>query len=64
MSTNSGKPAKPERLLDFLELAAGHLESKGIDSARLDAELLLARALDVSRVEAGFVVTGHTEFHG
>ena len=51
MSAGTDKPAKPERLLDFLELAAGHLEAKGVDTARLDAELLLARALGASRVE-------------
>jgi len=42
---------KPRRLIEFLELAAGHLASKGIDTARLDAELLLAEVLGLSRVE-------------
>jgi release factor glutamine methyltransferase len=51
VSAGNDKPAKPERLLDFLELATGHLETKGVDTARLDAELLLARALGISRVE-------------
>lgn len=51
MSSGNDKPTKPERLLDFLELATGHLEAKGVDTARLDAELLLARALGASRVE-------------
>jgi len=41
----------PSRLLEYLELAAGHLEAKGIESARLDAELLLADVLALERVE-------------
>jgi release factor glutamine methyltransferase len=41
----------PRRLLDFLELAHRHLESKGIAGARLDAELLLAEVLGMSRIE-------------
>jgi release factor glutamine methyltransferase len=41
----------PSRLLEYLELAAGHLEAKGIESARLDAELLLASVLTLERVE-------------
>ena len=47
MKTN----AKPERLIEYLELATGHLSAKGVDTARLDAELLLASALGVTRVE-------------
>jgi len=41
----------PRRLLDFLELAHRHLESKGIAGARLDAELLLCEVLGLGRVE-------------
>jgi release factor glutamine methyltransferase len=44
------RPA-PQRLLDYLTLAQEHLGAKGIDSARLDAELLLAATLSLSRVE-------------
>ncbi len=41
----------PRVLLDYLKLATGFLEGKGIDGARLDAEVLLAHALGLSRVE-------------
>ena len=41
----------PSRLLEYLELAAGHLEAKGVESARLDAELLLSNVLGLERVE-------------
>lgn len=44
------KPA-PSRLLEYLELATGHLQTKGVESARLDAELLLADVLGLERVE-------------
>jgi release factor glutamine methyltransferase len=44
------RPA-PQRLIDFLTLASEHLAAKGIDGARLDAELLLAHALGLTRVE-------------
>lgn len=44
------RPA-PHLLLDYLTLAAEHLGSKGVDSSRLDAELLLADVLGMSRVE-------------
>jgi len=42
---------RPSVLIDYLQLAQDHLRSKGVDSARLDAELLLAEALGLSRVE-------------
>jgi release factor glutamine methyltransferase len=42
---------RPTLLIDYLQLAQNHLHSKGVDSARLDAELLLAEALGLSRVE-------------
>jgi len=41
----------PKRLLDYLKLAGDHLRAKGIENDRLDAELLLAEALGMSRVE-------------
>lgn len=41
----------PKRLIDYLKLAADHLRAKGVDSHRLDAELLMAEALGASRVE-------------
>jgi release factor glutamine methyltransferase len=44
------KPA-PRVLIDYLTLATEHLGGKGVDSARLDAELLLASVLGLSRVE-------------
>lgn len=43
--------AKPSRLIDYLTLAHEYLESKGISGARLDAELLLAEVVNLSRVE-------------
>ena len=45
------KAAPPRLLLDYLTLAAEHLGGKGVDSARLDAELLLASVLGMSRVQ-------------
>jgi len=41
----------PKLLIDFLKLASDHLATKGIDSARLDAELLLADALGLTRMQ-------------
>jgi release factor glutamine methyltransferase len=43
--------AEPTRLIDYLTLACRHLEKKGIASPRLDAELLLAATLGLSRLE-------------
>lgn len=43
--------SKPRTLLDYLTLATGFLEGKGIEGARLDAEVLLAFALELTRVE-------------
>lgn len=40
----------PWTVLKLLRAAAGHLSSRGIDSARLDAELLLARVIDCDRL--------------
>jgi len=41
----------PKRLIDYLRLAGDHLRAKGVENDRLDAELLLAEALGMSRVE-------------
>jgi release factor glutamine methyltransferase len=41
----------PQRLIDYLTLAHEHLGTKGVETARLDAELLLAHVLGLSRVE-------------
>jgi release factor glutamine methyltransferase len=41
----------PKHLIDFLRLAGDHLRSKGIESHRLDAELLMSEALGLTRVE-------------
>lgn len=43
--------APPSRLIDYLTLAHEYLESKEIEGARLDAELLLAEVVGLSRVE-------------
>ena len=43
--------AAPTKLLDYLKLADGHLAARGVESSRLDAELLLAHALGIGRVE-------------
>jgi release factor glutamine methyltransferase len=49
VSTQRNEP--PKRLLDYLRLAGDHLRVKGVENERLDAELLLADALGMSRVE-------------
>ena len=36
----------PSRLLEYLELAAGHLEAKGVESASFDKGLLLVKCKD------------------
>ena len=43
--------AAPKLLIDYLKLASDHLAGKGVESARLDAELLLADALGLSRMQ-------------
>ncbi|MGK7312153.1 MAG: peptide chain release factor N(5)-glutamine methyltransferase [Candidatus Longimicrobiales bacterium M2_2A_002] len=43
--------ASPPRPLDLTRLAAGHLAEKGIEEARLDAELLLAHVLGIRRLD-------------
>ncbi len=49
MSDTKANP--PKLLLEYLKLASDHLTGKGVDSARLDAELLLADALGLSRMQ-------------
>jgi len=49
--TAAKAPMSPKRLLDYLNLAREYLETKGIESARLDAELMLAEVLGLSRIE-------------
>lgn len=50
-------PSEPERplttwtVLSLLQWTAGHFEEHGIETARLDAEVLLAHALEVSRLQ-------------
>jgi len=41
----------PTKLIDYLKLATDHFAAKGIESARLDAELLLGHATGLERVE-------------
>ncbi len=41
----------PYRVLDILKLSAEYLEKKGIDNARLNAELLLGHILKLNRVQ-------------
>lgn len=43
--------AAPRTLMDYLGLAAGHLKASGIESHRLDAEVLLADILGVDRIQ-------------
>ncbi|HUE77518.1 MAG TPA: peptide chain release factor N(5)-glutamine methyltransferase [Longimicrobiales bacterium] len=47
-AASAGPPARP---LDLTRLAAEHLASRGIEDARLDAELLLAHVLGVRRLD-------------
>ncbi len=47
----SARVAEPSRLIDYLTLAHRHLEKKGVASPRLDAELLLAATLGLTRIE-------------
>lgn len=41
----------PRTVLEILRWTTGYFEDKGIDSARLDAELLLSHVLDLERIE-------------
>jgi release factor glutamine methyltransferase len=51
MSIRDDKRQPPTRLLDYLNLAREYLETKGVESARLDAELMLAEVLGLSRIQ-------------
>ena len=44
-------PASPPRPLELTRLAAEHLAGKGIEDARLEAELLLAHVLGIRRLD-------------
>ena len=48
---SNGKASAPKLLIEYLKLASDHLAAKGIDTARLDAELLLADALGLTRMQ-------------
>ncbi|HYB99681.1 MAG TPA: peptide chain release factor N(5)-glutamine methyltransferase [Candidatus Limnocylindrales bacterium] len=50
MSSATGTD-NPRSLLDYLRLTEGFLAGKGIDSPRLDSELLLASVLGMTRVQ-------------
>lgn len=49
--TTPPSPSAPKQLIDFLRLADDHLRAKGIESHRLDAELLMSEVLGLARVE-------------
>lgn len=46
-----GSPTQPPRPLELTRLAAEHLAEKGIEEARLEAELLLAHVLGIRRLD-------------
>lgn len=43
--------AAPRALLEYLNLAAGHLKASGVENPRLDAEVLLADVLGIERIQ-------------
>lgn len=43
--------APPRTLMEYLQLASGHLKACGIESHRLDAEVLLADTLEIDRIQ-------------
>ncbi|HEX9641787.1 MAG TPA: peptide chain release factor N(5)-glutamine methyltransferase [Candidatus Krumholzibacteria bacterium] len=45
------RPQELRRPLELIKLSAEFLAEKGVENARLDAELLLARVLDVNRLQ-------------
>lgn len=45
------RPQELRRPLELIKLSAEYLAEKGVENARLDAELLLARVLDVNRLQ-------------
>lgn len=50
-STESEQAASPGTILDLLKVSADYLARKGVDTPRLDAELLLCRVLDLDRLQ-------------
>jgi len=51
MSAQGAGASQPWTVLELLRWTTEHFESKGIDTARLDAEILLAHALESSRMQ-------------
>ncbi|MFW6163941.1 MAG: peptide chain release factor N(5)-glutamine methyltransferase [Planctomycetota bacterium] len=51
MSASTPSPGEPWTILRLLDWTTRFFESKGIDTARLDAELLLAHALGCRRID-------------
>lgn len=47
----AGSGEGPWTVLRMIRFSAGYLEEKGVESARLDAELLLAHALETNRLQ-------------
>jgi release factor glutamine methyltransferase len=47
----TGSPDRPVTIADVLARTTGYLEGKGVESPRLDAELILSHALGLGRVE-------------
>jgi len=43
--------ASPRTVMDYLQLATGHLDASGVESPRLDAEVLLADLLGIERIQ-------------
>lgn len=44
-------PARPQTLIDYLQATTEHFKKYGIDSPRLEAEMLLAHVLGVPRIQ-------------
>lgn len=44
-------PARPQTLIDYLQATTEHFRKHGIDSPRLEAEMLLAHVLGVPRIQ-------------
>ena len=43
--------APPRTLMEYIQLASGHLKACGIPTHRLDAEVLLAHILNLERIQ-------------
>ena len=50
IEVSAGEPDRVWTVLDLLQWTAGHFAARGIETARLDAECLLAFALGVDRL--------------